>query len=332
MAPTENAPPPSPSDLAGDRPDRFPAPVAPGLEVLAARQLRLAELQRAALTGIGLRIAVIIGECVALWWWNYAALFTDVVASALDVLSSLAIVVAIRAAAQPPDQEHPFGHGRYEPLAGLQVGVLIAVAGAWLLVRFLFGLLQSEPAGKVAGLAWLVPASAAVVMALAARLVHRIGMRERSPALAAEAQHYWVDAATSLIAATGLATAAALPAFGHHVDLGSAALLALLMIGLGLQAVRVNLHQLLDRVPEDEQFARVRTSALQAPGVQGVEKVRIQQAGPDAHVDIDIEVDPELSVAAAHVIAQHVRAQIQADWPFVLEVVVHVEPYYADDH
>lgn len=311
---------------------QFPAPVRPGEEVAAARRTRLADLQRTAWTGIGLRIAVIVGESLALWWWRYAALLTDVLASALDVLSSLAIVVAIRAASRPPDAEHPFGHGRYEPLAGLQLGVLIAAAGGWLLIRFLFGLVESEAAGVVSPWAWSVPAAAAVVMAVAARQVSRIGTRERSSALTAEAQHYWVDAATSLIAAVGLAVAAGLPEMGHHVDLSSAALLAAIMILLGLQAIRENLHQLLDRVPEDERFDRVRAAALRVPGVRGVEKLRIQQAGPDAHVDIDIEVDPELSVAAGHVIAQHVRAEIQAEWPFVLEVVVHVEPYYAGDH
>ncbi|MFG0294568.1 MAG: cation diffusion facilitator family transporter, partial [Maioricimonas sp. JB045] len=83
---------------------------------------------------------------------------------------------------------------------------------------------------------------------------------------------------------------------------------------------------------DDVHFDRVRTSAMRVEGVQDVEKLRIQQAGPDAHVDIDIEVDPEMSVADAHVITQHVRAQIQADWPFVRDVVVHVEPFYRDDH
>jgi len=306
--------------------------VTPGAEVEQARQARLLELQRTALAGIGLRVAVILSEGFAAWWWGYAALFADVVASALDVLSSLAIIVAIRVAARPPDEEHPFGHGRYEPLAGLQLGVLIAVAGAGLTGRFLFGLAQSEPAGVVSGWAWLAPASAAIAMAAAARMVQRIGSRERSSALTAEAQHYWVDAATSLVAAAGLAAAAAVPSLGRHLDLASAAVLAAIMVGLGLQAIRENLHQLLDRAPQDELIARVQTSALRVQGVLGVEKVRIQQAGPDAHVDIDIEVAPEMSVAAAHVITQHVRAAIQADWPFVLEVVVHVEPFYAGDH
>lgn len=310
----------------------FPAPVTPAEHVGDARRFRLQQLQRVTLVGVGVRLAAIAGESAALWVWGYAALLTDVVASLFDVLSSLAILAAIRYAARPPDDDHPFGHGRLEPLAGLQLGVLLTLAGVWLLVRHGLGLMQSPPAGDIAPWAWLVPAGVAAAMELVARVVRRTGEREHSTALIAEAGHYRVDALTSLIAAGGLGVAALQPQIGHRLDLLSAGLLALVMIVLGALAMRENLHQLLDRTPDDEHFALVRIAALRVVGVLDVEKVRIQHAGPDAHVDIDIEVDPALTVAAAHVITQHVRAEIQAAWPMVREVVVHVEPYYAGDH
>jgi cation diffusion facilitator family transporter len=283
-------------------------------------------------SGIGIRLAVILVESIALWQWGYAALLTDLVASLLDIVSSFAILFAIRLAARPPDEEHPFGHGRIEPLAGLQMGVLIALSGGWLAIRHMLGLVQTEAAGWVSGYAWMVPFGASIAMEIAARLVHSVGTREQSTALLAEAGHYRIDAVTSLVAAVGLAAASTWPELGHRLDLVSAALLASIMVVLGGLAVRENLHQLLDRVPLEVHFEQVKSSALKVEGVLDVEKVRIQHAGPDAHVDIDIEVAPDLTVAAAHVITQHVRVQIQEDWPFVREVVVHVEPFYADDH
>ncbi|MCA9054372.1 MAG: cation transporter [Planctomycetaceae bacterium] len=310
----------------------FPAPVENPDHVDAVRQARLSEMQRVAWSGTGVRIAVIAVEGIAVWWWEYAALMTDLVASVIDVASSIAIVFAIRSAARPPDENHPFGHGRIEPLAGLQMGVLLVVAGAALAIRYLFHLAHSEPAGAISPLGWGIPAAAAVALEIVARIVYRTAEREHSTALLAEASHYRIDALTSLIAAVGLGIAAAAPQYGHHVDLLSAVGLAAIMIVLGASAVRENVHQLLDHVPHDVRFEQVRAAALDVSGVLDVEKIRIQHAGPDAHVDIDIEVDPELSVAAAHVIAQHVRTAIQADWPFVREVVVHVEPYYPGDH
>jgi cation diffusion facilitator family transporter len=191
---------------------------------------------------------------------------------------------------------------------------------------------ETPAAGEVKAFAWCIPAGAAIVLEFSARLVQRSGRRQQSSALIAEGFHYRVDAATSIVAAVGLFTASRLPAYGHLIDLLSAALLAVIMVTLGALAAWENLHQLLDRVPREDHFQRVRESALKVDGVLGVEKVRIQHAGPDAHVDIDIEVDPDMPVSAAHVITQHVRARIQADWPFVREVVVHVEPFYAGDH
>jgi cation diffusion facilitator family transporter len=311
---------------------QFPEPVGQPAHIPEVRRSRLREMQRVTLLGITVRLIAVAAESVALWLWGYAALLTDVVASLFDVGSSFAILAAIRYAARPPDEEHPFGHGRLEPLAGLQLGVMLAFAGAWLAWKHVVGLAETPAEGVISGWAWLVPTAAAVALELVARIVAGIGRSEQSTALMAEASHYRTDAWTSGIAAAGLAAAAAWPAVGHRLDLLSAVLLALIMIVLGGLAIRENLDQLLDRTPQDEHFAQVRTAALAVAGVLGVEKIRIQQAGPDAHVDIDIEVAPALSVEAAHVITQHVRAAIQAAWPMVREVVVHVEPYYAGDH
>jgi cation diffusion facilitator family transporter len=310
----------------------FPAPVAPAADVASSRRSRLSELQSIAGAGIALRLAIVAVEVAAFWWWGYAVLLVDLVASLFDVVSSFALIVAIRYAARPPDDDHPFGHGRLEPLAGMQLGVIIALAGAALLARQLLGFSHSEAKGVVVAWAWCVPAAAAIGLELTARAVLRSGIRQDSTALVAEAGHYRVDALTSVIAALGLLAASLLPSHGHYVDLLGATVLAVIMMGLGGRAAWENVQQLIDRTPRDEHFAQVRESALKVPGVLEVEKVRIQHAGPDAHVDIDIEVNPDLPVAAAHRITQHVRAQIQADWPFVREVVVHVEPFYAGDH
>ncbi|MFV0445473.1 MAG: cation diffusion facilitator family transporter [Planctomycetaceae bacterium] len=315
-----------------DVPTEFPAPLQSPGHVEVARRSRLQEMQQVAVAGMGVRLLVIVVEVAALWWWGYAALLTDVTASMLDVVSSLAIVLAIRSAARPPDENHPFGHGRIEPLAGLLMGFVLLGAGVAFVVRNLFGLTHSAAIGTVSPWAWLIPGAAVIAMEFVSRRVGQIAEREQSTALRAEASHYRTDALTSLVAALGLAAAAVVPKWGHHLDLISAAVLSIIMIWLGFSAIRENLNQLLDHVPQDEHFELVRQAALRTTGVLGVEKLRIQHAGPDAHVDIDIEVDPDLTVAAAHVITQHVRAQIQSDWPMVREVVVHVEPYYAGDH
>ena len=275
---------------------------------------------------------VIAAELLAYAACGADVLIVDAAASLADVAASLALLAAVKFAEKPPDEDHPFGHGRIEPLAGLQLGLLIVALGLFLGGRAAWAAATDPPALALPPWAAAVPAAAAVLLELTARAVAAVGRREHSSALLAEAGHYRVDAATSLLAGAGLLAAAAAPAWGGLIDRAGAAGLAALMVGLGAAAARENLHQLMDRVPHDDHFERVRAAAAGVPGVREVEKLRIQHAGPDAHVDIDVEVDPDETVREAHRTAQHVRAAVVAAWPSVREVVVHVEPYYEGDH
>jgi cation diffusion facilitator family transporter len=285
------------------------------------------------LVGVGVRLVVVTAELAGYWGFNRPqTLLVDALSSLADVMASLLLVAAIRLAARPPDDDHPFGHGRYEPLAGLLLAVLLAVLGVYLFVSQIWSAATGPARGEVSGWAGLIPLVAAVLLDAVSRVIRGIGVRHRSSALVAESAHFRIDAVTSFIAAAGIGLAAAAPAYGHLVDHFGATVLAAVVVWLGVSAALENLHQLMDRVPESASFERVRAAAAAVEGVREVEKIRIQHAGPDAHVDIDIEVDPATRVDEAHRIAQHVRAKIQSEWPSVREVVVHVEPYYAGDH
>ena len=295
------------------------------------RQERSLRLVKVATWGIAIRILVVVVELVGFWILGHAVLFVDGVASATDVIASLLIIAAIKAAERPPDSNHPFGHGRIEPLAGLQMAIVLIVVGSLLLwQQFTGGLAAGQEV--VSTWAWLIPLGCAAMLEFVCQLILRVAKRDKCAALVAEAYHYRIDAATSLMAAFGLALATIVPSLSASIDRVAAIFIAGIVVILGLLAAKENLDQVLDHRPDAEWFERVRSSAIQVQGVMEVEKIRIQQTGPDAHVDIDIEVAPQTSVFDAHSVAQKVRAIIQTDWPAVREVVVHVEPYFADDH
>jgi cation diffusion facilitator family transporter len=317
--------------------EAFPAPVRVPDEIQHERRERTHRLTRVAFLGVGVRLLIIVIELAGFSYWHYSVLLVDALATIADVVASLSIVVAIRLAQRPPDREHPFGHGRYEPLAGLQLALLISLVGCYLFGQQLFSAVVDPVVGVVTVWACVIPALAALLLEISYRWISRIGKRENSAALVAEATHYRIDAISSLLAAVGLLVATMAPGFGWQdlsflIDHLFAMLLAAMMIVLGIVAARENLHQLMDRIPAAKWFDLVQRAAVEVPGVLEVEKIRIQNAGPDAHVDIDVEVDPDATVRNAHVIAQHVRARIRTEWPAVQEVVVHIEPYYAGDH
>lgn len=311
--------------------ESFPDPVDPPPHVDEVRAKRLRNLRRLVITGVVVRGGIVLTELASWWWLDSQTLLVDAVASLLDILASIALLVAVLLATRPPDDDHPFGHGRYEPLAGLQLGLLVAVAGLWLLGEQWNA---DAPRETLAATRWTfaIPLAATVLLMLTGVRMRRDARDLRSSALLAEANHYIIDAGTSLVATIGLLIGDVMPAWAGYGDSGGAILLAAMMIVLGSLAAWENVHQIMDRAPADEYFDRVRAAALDVDGVKDVEKLRIQAAGPDAHIDIDIEVDPDMTVAASHEITQHVRAAIQAEWPSVLEVVVHVEPFYEGDH
>ncbi|WP_339732997.1 cation diffusion facilitator family transporter [uncultured Gimesia sp.] len=312
--------------------DVFPDALTLSDDVNRIRRRRTARLMKVAWLGISVRLFVIVMELVGLWFLGHSVLLVDALASSADVFTSLAILFAIRLAEQPPDEDHPFGHGRYEPLAGFQLGILILLVGTGTFGYQLFAAISHTQSEVIGWVSWTIPLFAAILLELTCGVVLRMAQQEQSSAMIAEAYHYRVDAITSFVAAFGLLIASQIPGYGHLIDHITAMILAVIMVYLGWIAARENLNELTDKIPHQKYFDQVKASAMKVAGVLDVEKVRIQTAGPDAHVNIDIEVNPNETVDQAHLTAQQVRRQIQLDWPTVREVVVHVEPYYEADH
>lgn len=310
----------------------FPKKLKIPVDVFRQRVARQKELIRSASWGVIVRSIIIIFELVGVWLFASSALFLDALASIVDVISSLLLIVFIKLAARPPDSEHPFGHGRYEPLVGLQLGLLLLLVGAGMSIQQIFNFFEPSKIEVIDSRAWIFPVIAVILLETCYQIIMRTAKRQNSPALAADGIHYRIDALTSLFAAFALVAAAFIPSWSHVIDHIGAILIAFLMIYLGISAAKQNLNQVLDRIPEKLFFDKVRMAAGRAEGVLGTEKIGIQLFGPDAHVDIDVEVDPKLSVEVAHKISQRVRLEIQKEWPAVRDVIVHVEPYYPNDH
>ena len=309
----------------------FPKPVEIPKEVLSARKARTAAMVRIAIWGMGIRFGIAAFELAGFFVYQSSALLLDALSTFADVASSLLLIVSIKLAERPPDREHPFGHGRYEPVVGLQLGIFLALGGVGLLVQQSIGLI-SKPLYSIHIFVAIIPLVAVVLLEIAYVKMRRTAKQENSPALEAEAFHFRIDSLNSVIAFVALILAGTIPGYSSFFDRLGAIIIALFMLIVGCISAKRNLNQLLDRTPEDTFFEIVKKAAKSVDGVRETEKIRIQQYGPDAHVDIDIEVDPLLPVEKAHTISQYVRLAIQKEWPQVREVVVHVEPFYPNDH
>lgn len=310
----------------------FPNPLPLPEDIRQARHERKALLMRSARRGIALRLSIALIEVLIVFFFGSATLLLDALSSLSDIAASALLIACIAAADRPPDSNHPFGHGRFEPLTGLLMAIVLIVLGGVMFVFQAFELVQPPQHEHFEPWLWLVPLGAFFLLESAYWIVIRAAQRMHSPALAVDAIHYRVDAITSIVAAAVLVCATYSPEWSFLLDHCGAALIALFMVVLGFWSARSNVQQLTDRAPAPEFFARVRRAALAVAGVFETEKLRIQTYGPDAHISIDIEVDPHLSVDEAHQISQKVRLSIQRQWPAVRDVIVHIEPYYPNDH
>ncbi|HEV8051295.1 MAG TPA: cation diffusion facilitator family transporter [Parachlamydiaceae bacterium] len=310
----------------------FPSPIAVPDDVQEARKERVKQLVRSCLLGVVLRSAIIAVEFVGVYLFGSAALLMDALTSLVDVFSSILLVICIKLAARPPDANHPFGHGRFEPLIGLQLGLFMALVGGGMIFKEAGDMREATSQFVIDPRTWLIPFFAVILLELCYQIVMGVAKKQNSPALAADAVHYRIDSLTSLCAMIALIIASYFPEKSHLIDHIGALFISALMIGIGLNAAWQNTKQLLDAKPETKFFTKVITAAKRVKGVIETEKIRIQLYGPDAHVDIDVEVDPHLSVEVAHAISQKVRVEIQKEWPAVQDVTVHIEPYYPNDH
>jgi cation diffusion facilitator family transporter len=281
---------------------------------------------------VGRRIALVSMSAGALLatakiWVGLNAGSTSVVSDGLeavgDVLSSGMVYAGLWLASKPPDYEHPYGHGRYETLAGLAIGALLLLTGAGIFWHGFTSLGQRTALQPYA----LYPLIAAVFIKIAlAGTKFRAGKRITSVSLEADGWHDITDLLSTAVALVAVILTLAWPQRFGMADHAGAMIIGLIVFSLSVQVVRRTVGQLLDTMPEPRRLAQIRSAALSVPGARGIEKCLARRTGLKYHVDLHLEVDPEMTVRESHQIATQVRLRVREKLPWVADVLVHVEP------
>lgn len=254
-----------------------------------------------------------------------ASVIADGVESAGDVLASGIVLLGLTVAARPPDRNHPYGHGRFETLTGLVTGLGLAAVGAGIIWKSLQSIdLRHAPPAVWA--LWPVALSVLVKSVLAAFKL-RVGRRIRSSALVADAWNDSVDILSGSVALAAVALTLYDPQRFLAADHYGGAVIGCIVILLGLRVVYETSLTLMDTMPSDEMMASIRAAAMKVPGALDVEKCYARKTGLRYHVDLHLEVDPELTVRRGHAIAEEVRNRVKNELTWVEDVLVHVEPY-----
>ncbi|HEV3198163.1 MAG TPA: cation diffusion facilitator family transporter [Bryobacteraceae bacterium] len=252
------------------------------------------------------------------------AVVADGLESAGDVFASGFVLLGLTVAAKPPDQDHPYGHGRAEILTGLLIGLVLTAGGSLISFISVMHLGQPNPA-PASYVIWPLLASLGAKSFLAVSKF-RYGARLQSAALTADAWNDTMDTVSATAALVAVALALSDPARFRDADRYGGFAVGLIVILTGLRVSRDTVLQLMDTMPDEKLMAEIRAVAETVPGAQRVEKCYARKTGLRYHVDLHLEVDPEMTVRQSHEIAHEVRMRIRKQLSWVEDVLVHVEP------
>ena len=251
-------------------------------------------------------------------------LIADGIESALDVAGSFVIWGGLKFAARPPDETHPYGHGKAEPIAAVVVAFGVLAAALGLAIQSGREILTPHHGPAPFTLAILIVVI--VVKEILFRYVNRIGRHVESTAVQTDAWHHRSDALTSAAAFIGISVALIGGGSWQSADDWAALFACAVIAANGIRLLRPAFYEIMDTAPRGEIVDLIRKAAASVPGVVEVEKSYVRKMGLSFYVDLHIGVNGNISVREGHHIAHQVKAAIQQTDTRIADVLVHIEP------
>jgi len=283
-----------------------------------------ATAMKTTLQGIAVSVILIFVKGSAGYLGHSFALIADATENGADILSSGLLWVALRVALKEPDEEHPYGHGKAEPLAAIVVALFLIAAAIWIGYHCISFIGTPHDLPKAFTL-WILVIVIAIKETLF-RYVFSIGKKINSQAVKADAHHHRSDAITSIAAFIGISIALIGGKGYEGADDWAALIASGLIFYNAINIIRPALAEIMDAAPSQEIVMKVRQLAGAVPEVRGVEKCYVRKMGFDYYVDLHIEVDGKISVDEGHRIAHIVKDTLLQRDLKVTDVLVHVEP------
>jgi cation diffusion facilitator family transporter len=256
---------------------------------------------------------------------NSYALVADAIESVADIFSSGIVLFGLKMAGKPADDNHPYGHGKFEPLASVAVSFILIAAAIVIAVESVHEILT--PHHAPAPFTLIVLVIVIIIKEILSRYVFTVGSTLESTALKSDAWHHRSDALTSAAAFIGISIAI-IGGKGYESADDFAALIAAMIIAANaIHMLKPSLHELIDTAPNPDIENKVREIACSINGVYGTHNCTVRKVGFDYFVTLDVLCNPEESIKHGHDIAHAVGDAIKKEMSLITKVLVHVEPF-----
>ncbi len=284
---------------------------------------RKQETNRITLWGVAVNLFLAVIKVVGGIVGQSQALLADGIHSLSDLASDAMVLLAVKHAGEDADEDHPYGHARYETLATVALGILlIGVAGG---IAYK-AILRLEHPDEIAVPALFTLVIAAISIFSNEGLYHatrKVAQKIRSPMLEANAWHHRSDAVSSIVVLIGVgATYIGYPL----LDAIAAILVALMIAKIGLDLSRQSVQELVDTALEPEMVDQIKQTILSIDDVRELHLLRTRRMGHNALVDVHIQVSPKLSVSEGHHITETVEQNLKDKFEEVNDITVHIDP------
>jgi len=252
------------------------------------------------------------------------ALIADAIESTADIFSSSLVLFGLKYSSRPPDKNHPYGHGKAEPLITfIVVGFLIASATI-ISVQAIKNIQTPHEIPK--GYTLIILGAIILIKEIFYRIVVKKAKETKSTSLKADAWHHRSDAITSVAAFIGITIALILGKGYENADDWAALVAALFILYNSYLIFRPALGEVMDENHYDDFIVSIRKVSKRVEGVVDTEKCFIRKAGMTYHVDLHLVVDANLSIREGHSIAHDLKTKLIKEFPDIADVLIHVEP------
>ena len=267
-------------------------------------------------------LAIIKG--LAGFFGNSFALIADAIESTTDIFSSLLVLLGLKYAKRPADENHPYGHGKIEPLITFMVVAFLVTSATVIAYESIQNIQTPHKTPK----SWTLIVLGCIILwkELSFRIVIKKSKETNSSSLKADAWHHRSDAITSVMAFLGISIAIV---FGEGYETADdwAALLASFFILYNSYLIfRPAIGEIMDEQLYDDLLIEIREKSIRVPGVLGTEKCFIRKAGMKYHVDLHAIVNSQISVKEGHHIAHNLKDYLLNEIPNLGHILIHIEP------
>ena len=255
---------------------------------------------------------------------NSYALIADAIESTTDVFSSFLVLLGLRYSARPADENHPYGHGRAEPLVTFAVVGFLIVSATIIVIESIENIHTPHKIPKPYTL--FVLAAIIITKEIFYRFISKKSEETKSTSLKADAWHHRSDAITSLMAFLGISIAIFMGKGYETADDWAALLASGFILYNAYLILRPALGEIMDEHVYDEMVEEIRKISVEVPGVVETEKCFVRKTGMTFRVDLHMVVNGDLSVHQGHEIAHDLKNKLLQELPEIADILIHVEP------